>query len=272
MSVSADLVSVVVPNYNGERYLNQAIESVQRQTYPGWEMIVVDDLSTDGSVSVVEDYARTDSRIRLMRLERNSGGPSMPRNAGVEASRGRYVAFMDADDIWHPQKLEIQMGFVRSHGARFCSTALLNFHDPAEISAQLARNFMTDEPQAWRVDHAALLRKNAIPTSSVVVERELLLRHPFTLDPRYLAIEDYLCWLQIHQHEIPHSWKLRDKLTYYRVSESSISRSKLAMLRKNHMMFSEYRVRGRELGLKKYYYLATYVYRSILDRMARTRA
>lgn len=260
------LVSVVIPSFNSERYIRQTVESVRRQTLADWELIVVDDGSTDDSPAIVESLAGQDERIRLVRLGRNAGRPAVPRNAGVRAARGVYVAFLDADDLWHPRKLDIQLRHMRACGVRFSSTETRHFRDSPAVTTPAGR---LDGFDVMAVDHHRLLRKNIIPTSSVVAERALLERFPFIEDPRYKAIEDYHCWLTLHQHEIGHSHKLLAPLVQYRLADSSISRSKLAMLRKNYMLYSEYRVGGERLGRRKYFYLATYAWLSLTDRLAR---
>lgn len=262
------LVSVVIPSFNSERYIRQTIESVRSQSLTDWELIVVDDGSTDGSPALVENYASNDSRIRLLRLERNAGRPAVPRNVGVRAARGQYVAFLDADDLWHPQKLELQIAALRGQRVRFVSANIYRFRDETGIAQPL--NTRPDrEVAVATVDHGRLLRKNSIPTSSVLAEKAILMRQPFIEDPRYKAIEDYHCWLNIHQHEIDRSCKLCVPLVYYRLAQSSISKSKTRMLGKNYLLYSEYVVNGKRLGIRKYLYLGTYVWCSLVDRLGR---
>lgn len=263
-------VSIVVPNYNGEAYLRETIESVQAQTFSDWEMIVVDDGSTDASAAIVREYSARDPRVRLLALGRNYGCPAIPRNFGIEAARGDYIAFLDSDDLWHPRKLEIQLAHLARSGTRFVSSRMRDFRKSVEISHLIADPEPAEKCRTRRIEHVTLLRKNIIPTSSVVAAREILRRHPFVDDPRYKAIEDYLCWLKIHQHEIPYSDKLLVNLVYYRRTQSSISRSKFAMFRKNYLLFSEYRLNGRFLGVERFFYLGSYVYLSLLDAMRRT--
>lgn len=263
------LVSVVIPSFNSERYIRQTIASVRNQSLTDWELIVVDDCSTDGSPALVENDVRGDSRIRLLRLECNAGRPAVPRNAGVKAARGRYVAFLDADDLWHPQKLELQTDLMRNQGIQFTSTATRWFRNEPEV-VEASTNTIKDSPAIRKITHSRLLCKNIIPTSSVVVEREILVHHPFIEDPRYKAIEDYHCWLTIHQHDIEYSCKFDAPLVYYRLAETSISKSKTLMLRKNYMLYSEYRVDGQPLGVRKLFYLATYAWFSLADRLVRS--
>lgn len=263
------LVSVVIPSFNSARYIRQTIASVRNQSLTDWELIVVDDCSTDDSPVLVENQICGDNRIRLLKLERNAGRPAVPRNAGVRAARGRYVAFLDADDLWHPQKLELQIGLMRNQGVRLTSTATRWFRNEPEVT-EASANAIGDASSIKKITHARLLCKNIIPTSSVVAEREILIRHPFIEDPRYRAIEDYHCWLTIHQHEIESSCKFNAALVYYRLAETSISKSKAAMLRKNYMLYSEYRVDGQPLGARKFFYLGTYACFSLTDRLVRS--
>lgn len=265
----APLVSVVIPSFNSERYIRQTIASVQNQSLTDWELIVVDDCSTDTSPAIVQECAQADRRIRLIRLERNAGRPAIPRNVGVQAAQGAYVAFLDADDLWYPQKLKTQIGFMRARGARFTSTRIRCFRQDAEVvSAPLP--LATTPPVVSCIRHGRLLRKNIIPTSSVVVERALLAARSFIEDARYKAVEDYHCWLMLHQHEIECSYKLEMPLVHYRLADSSISKSKVAMFRKNYLLYSEYRISGKPLGLRKYFYLGSYILLSLTDRLVRS--
>lgn len=262
-----DLVSVVIPNYNSERYIRQTIDSVRSQTYSNWELIIVDDKSTDHSVEIINEYARENHRIRLIQLDSNSGLPAVPRNVGVKAAKGKYVAFLDADDLWHPQKLELQIGFMARIGVRFTFTNIYNFRDIKDIQPFLNTTYDEHGYTVKKINHTSLLLKNIIPTSTVTVERNLLLENRFNEDPRYKAIEDYHCWLNIHQHDINSSYRINIKLVFYRLSETSISKSKLSMLKKNYMMYSEYKFHGRSIGLKKYLYLSSYVVLSVIKKI-----
>lgn len=109
------LVSVITPCYNGERYLAETIESVLGQTYANWEMIVIDDGSTDRSADIAAAYAARDSRIQL--LTQSNAGAACARNAGIRQARGRYIALLDADDVWEPVFLERQLAFMEEKDA-----------------------------------------------------------------------------------------------------------------------------------------------------------
>ena len=109
------LVSIVTPCYNGSGFIAETIESVRAQTWTAWEMIVVDDGSTDDSATIVEGYAASDERIQLIR--QTNGGSSSARNNGIRRARGRYIALLDADDLWDASFLEEQLRFMKEKGA-----------------------------------------------------------------------------------------------------------------------------------------------------------
>lgn len=113
--MSKDLVSIITPCYNGAAYVSQTIESVLSQTYPRWEMIVVDDGSKDSSAEIVRSYAEKDPRITLIQQE--NGGSAAARNNGIRNANGRYLALLDADDLWEPAFLEEQIRFMNEHNA-----------------------------------------------------------------------------------------------------------------------------------------------------------
>lgn len=105
------LVSIITPVYNSEEYLEETILSVINQTYKNWELLLIDDYSTDNSYKIIEKYL-TDERIKYLRNERNSG-PAITRNVGLEKSKGEYIAFLDSDDIWAKNKLELQIDYMK---------------------------------------------------------------------------------------------------------------------------------------------------------------
>lgn len=109
------LVSIITPCYNAERFVAETIESVKGQTYPNWEMIVVDDGSVDRSAAIVEGCAASDGRIRLIR--QTNAGTAHARNVAMRVAQGRYIALLDADDLWEPEFLERQLEFMRQSGA-----------------------------------------------------------------------------------------------------------------------------------------------------------
>ena len=108
------LISIIMPMHNSATFVGEAIESVLAQSYREWELIIVDDESTDASVSIVEAYAQKDSRIRLFRNPKPIKMPSAPRNMGLSMAKGRYIAFLDSDDMWLPEKLTQQIPLMQN--------------------------------------------------------------------------------------------------------------------------------------------------------------
>ena len=119
---SNNLVSVITPAYNCAEYIDECIESVLNQTYQNWEMLIVDDKSTDNTQSIVESYAKKDHRIKLFNQEKNAG-TAAARNKALELSQGRFVAFLDSDDTWKPNKLERQLEFMLENKYGFTFTS-----------------------------------------------------------------------------------------------------------------------------------------------------
>lgn len=259
-----DLVTVVIPCFNAARFIGRTIDSVLAQAYAELELIVVDDRSTDNSVELIRAYALRDPRVRLIERTRNAGAPAAPRNTGVAAAQGKWVALLDADDIWHPDKLRLQMQALREHHAKLCSTQMKDFRDEAQI--------VMTEPRDPRVAHITLtqqLLKYRTPTSSIVVERELLLAHPFNEDLSYKAREDTDCFIRLHEY-MEHSIKIEHPLVFYRLQANQISGDKWKMVSRHFAMLRKYRMKtGEGLGLMAYVYTATHFLASIYIRMIR---
>lgn len=114
-----ELISIITPVYNAERFIEETIKSVLSQTYERWEMIIVDDISTDSTVKILEKYTKIDHRIKFFVLS-EKGGASLARNKAIREAKGEYIAFLDADDLWKPEKLEKQLMFMKEQNIDFC--------------------------------------------------------------------------------------------------------------------------------------------------------
>lgn len=243
MNQRSPRASVVVPAFNAERYLRDTIASVLAQTERDWELVIVDDQSTDRTFAIAESFAKMDPRIRVIRSPRNFGGPAGPRNIGVRAAEARWVAFLDADDLWHPEKLRIQLEALAVTGTRFCSSAMFDFVDGTIVEFP-----GVGSPPMKRIGFMSQLVKFRTPTSSVVCERAILLRHPFNESPAYKAREDMDCWLACIE-EAGDSIKLLAPLMAYRKSVNQISRNKVRILMRHFHVLRHYRRRdGKPLG------------------------
>jgi len=127
------LVSVVTPAYNAARFIEETMNSVRAQTYENWVMIVVDDQSTDNTVELVKQYEQMDGRIRLVQLEENSGS-AIARNTAMDHAQGRYIAFLDSDDRWLPEKLTKQLRFMQENDLAFTFTRYIRMHENGELT------------------------------------------------------------------------------------------------------------------------------------------
>jgi teichuronic acid biosynthesis glycosyltransferase TuaG len=207
-------VSIITPAYNAARFVGKAIESVRRQTYSQWEMLVIDDCSLDDTREVIRFFARTDSRIKLIEQPMN-GGPARARQAGLIAASGRYIAFLDSDDLWLPSKLERQVAFMRERDAA------ISFTEFCRISAdggRVGKRIRVPE----RLGYHQLLRNTAIATSTVVVDREKT--GPFSMTVTYY--DDFVLWLELLRRGFS-AHGLQEDLMRYRVASGSWSRNKL---------------------------------------------
>ena len=208
------LVSIVTPAYNAERFVGAAIESVRAQTHPDLEMLVVDDVSTDATAAVVERHAAEDARVRLLRRAAN-GGPAASRNTALEAAAGRWIAFLDSDDAWLPDKLEAQLRFMESTGAPFTYTRYRRIDEEGEFLSGVVA--VPD-----RLDYDDLLGNTAIVTSSVLIDRAAT--GDFRM--RDVYYDDFACWLELLKRgHVAHG--VQQDLTRYRVLARSWSRNKL---------------------------------------------
>lgn len=185
---SLDSISVVMPAFNSEAYIREAIDSVIKQTWPRWELIVVDDGSTDGTKDIVGKYALEDDRIRY--IHQDNSGPASARNTGIRASRYPYIAFLDSDDIWFHDKLEKQMNFAVTHpghvvygGARYLRGKDGTFVEDKET--KIFRNFATISENA----EYFLFHPNLTMTCSVLLEKSMLEKVGL-FDPTLSSSED----------------------------------------------------------------------------------
>lgn len=179
------LVSIITPAYNSAKTLAETIESVRAQSFADWEMIIVDDCSSDGTTALASHYAQMDDRIRIIRRAEN-GGAAAARNQGLNAATGRYIAFLDADDLWLPQKLELQLTFMEEHKATISCTAYRRFVDLNEPSRVI-------RCPVQRVTFDVLLRHTCVGMLTAMIDRDQ--SGPFQFDETLGGYEDLALWL-----------------------------------------------------------------------------
>jgi glycosyltransferase involved in cell wall biosynthesis len=214
---SMPLVSIVTPVYNAAKWLPETLASVRAQTLTDWEQILVDDGSTDGSLAIIEAVAAEDPRFRGLRTSGRKG-PAVARNMALDAARGRFIAFLDADDLWHPEKLARSVDWMTTHGYGFI------YHDYRHMShdgALVGPLITGPEVLDFRTLHT---RRGHGGCLSIVIDRERVPGFRFPIEHRYIN-EDFIGWMSIiRQGENGH--RLPADLGRYRLSAHSRSANK----------------------------------------------
>jgi teichuronic acid biosynthesis glycosyltransferase TuaG len=246
--IKNDLVSIIIPVYNSERHIKKTINSLLHQTYESFEIIVVDDCSTDRTKFQLIDFI-DENKIIYKELEKNSGGPAEPRNLGIELAKGKWIAFCDSDDLWHPNKLSIQISWMHKNNCDFSCTMKKDFSDEKNL------NFNTFHKHSiLRISYNLLLCKDFIPTSSVLIDRKLIANHRFNELRRLVSVEDYLFWLDILKTQKITCNRINQELMFYRISEEQISKNKLKRIPQFITMFSTH-FSDKPYVLRKFYAL-----------------
>lgn len=216
---SLPLVSVITPCYNAESTIAETIQSVFNQTYPNWEMLIVDDNSSDNSARIIESFVVRDSRIKYYKTNSPSGSPSLPRNIGIENASGKFLAFLDADDLWLPEKLEKQVKFMEKNKYD------LSYSFYEKIDWQGNRNnriIQTRDVTAYN----KLLKSNSIPCLTSMIRRDIIGDTRFKQIPQ----EDFCFWLDILKKGIV-AYNMKEITALYREAKNSRSANKLDMFK-----------------------------------------
>jgi teichuronic acid biosynthesis glycosyltransferase TuaG len=225
-------VSVITPVFNAGKWLPETLNSVHNQTFQGWEHILVDDLSTDGSVELIEAAMAQDARIRLVRLETN-GGPAQARNRALEIARGRYIAFLDADDLWLNGKLEQCLQFMQDNQHPFV------FHAFRYLSSDGKRvGSVVKGPRKLNL-RTLHIRRGTGDCMSMVIDTNQITNFRFPKVGNQYLHEDWAAWLSIVRQGFTGHLLDRD-LGRYRQSGASRNSSKLNAAMKTWRLYHEY--------------------------------
>lgn len=224
------LVSVVMPTYNAELFIYKTINSVLNQTYKNFELIVVDDCSLDGTADIVKRFLGYSNKVRFLCTSENSGGPARPRNIGLKNCNGDWITFLDADDIWHPQKLEIQLLAAKKYrGNNLFCTSMLDFKNDSEITNTLYNETQMQNIEFQNLTFSMQLRKYRSPLSSLLLSNKAASSLEFNENQKLSGREDFLFVLQL-QNLYGDIIKILVPLMFYRKHSEQISRKKLIML------------------------------------------
>lgn len=212
-----DKVTVVTPSWNSEKYIGSTIKSVQAQTYTNWEMIIVDDCSTDATVEIIKKASEEDSRIKLL-VQPENGGAAKARTRSMLAGTGRFVAYLDADDIWKPDKLEKQLKFMKEKKCGFSCTS----YEVIDDAGQPVNKYIHMLP---KVDYVGFLTNNLLQTVGIMVDTKIVDKKLLVM-PDIRRRQDAATWLQILKagHDC---YGLDEILAEYRRSNNSLSSNKM---------------------------------------------
>ena len=225
MSKNEALVSIVMPAYNCEKYVVEAINSILAQTYRNWELLVLDDGSKDNTLRIIEEFSQKDSRIKALPNGKNMG-VSATRNRGIELASGEWIAFLDSDDMWKSEKLEKQFEIVEKEAAEFLFTGSSYINEEGEPYKGI---FEVPE----KITYKKLRNQNVISCSSVLVKKKYFEHIKMEKDEMH---EDYAVWLRILKLGVT-AFGVNEPLLIYRISRNSKSGNKMKTVKMTYKVF-----------------------------------
>ncbi|MBI9052574.1 MAG: glycosyltransferase family 2 protein [Bacteroidales bacterium] len=236
-----NLVSIITPSYNSTSFISETIESVLAQTYDNWEMTIIDDASQDNSVDIIENFVKADARITLIKLDKNVGAGDA-RNRGIEKARGKYIAFLDSDDVWHEEKLEIQIKLMEDSQTPISFTGYTIMDEPLIKSKSII-----NVPQS--VDLKEYLKTTIIGMSTAIINRDIV--GEFKLSS-IRTRQDGVLWIELLKKGYT-AIGLNMQLTKYRSRKNSISANKLKAIKRIWYIYRKYA--GLNLFYTFYYFM-----------------
>lgn len=245
-------VSIITPVYNAERFIAKTIKSVQAQTYSNWELLLINDASSDSSESIIQDMMSEDARIKCINLQENSGA-AVARNTGLDKATGQYVAFIDSDDMWLPDKLEKQLRFMSEHGYAFTYTNL-------ELISEEGDVLKSRLPIPRELSYHDLLKNTAIACSTVMIDQSVIGTFKMPLVRRG---QDTATWLMLLRTRNINAYGLDDVLNRYRQVSGSISSNRFVALKRTWYTYRHIEKLPRHQAL---YYFIMYVLNAVKRR------
>lgn len=250
--IHEDLVSIIVPVYNAAKYIGKTIQSVKNQTYVNWELIVIDDGSTDNSLEVIENQIQDiKNKVKVLSIIKNKGVANA-RNVGLYKSKGKYIAYLDADDIWQKEKLETQINFMKQNQYDFTYTS---FAYLKEKGVKKVRKI----PR--KLNYRKALKNTAILTSTVMINIENIEKK--LLEMPHIGSEDTATWWGILKQGYM-AYGLNEILTLYRRTNTTLSANKLTSLKRT---WNLYRKLQKFSIIKCIYYFLWYAWNATKRRI-----
>ena len=249
----SDLVSIITPMYNSEKYIEDAINSVLLQTYINWELIIINDFSNDDSVKIVENYSKSNNKIKLIHNKRNLG-PALTRNKGIEIAKGRFIAFLDSDDLWKKRKLEKQIKFMKSNNYAFTYTRYNKININREIIGIVSSGKL-------EVSYKDMLKTNHIGCLTAILDIHILGKK--ILMPNLRKRQDHGLWLIVLK-DIERAYCLNETLASYRIRNDSISKNIFSNFYYQWMLYRQ--VESLRLT-HSLYYIICYIFYGIIKNI-----
>jgi len=224
----SELVSILTPTFNAQKYIRATIESVQNQSYQNWEMILVDDASTDQTVSIIKEFAANDNRIKLTELSKNSGN-GFARNVALEKATGKYIAYLDADDLWFPMKLEKQILFLKTNNLPFT----FSFYDCID---EEGNNLNRRVEAPLNLTYNQLFFCNYVGNLTAIYDVDFFGKIILEATQKR---QDWRLWLTILK-QIKTTKPVPEPLAFYRIRKDSISSSKFKLIKHNFGVYRDF--------------------------------
>lgn len=243
------LVSIITPTYNSAKFIAETIQSVQNQTYQNWEMIIVDDGSSDETESVVLSIIQNDNRIQFHKLSQNSG-PAVARNTGIEKASGTYMTFIDADDIWFPTFIENNIKTIQETGIPFVFSSYRRANEQLEF-------VYSDFIVPHKVSYTDILKSNSISCLTAFVDIKKLGKKYMPLIRKRQDMGLWLNYLKV----IPFAYGIQETQAIYRIRENSLSRKKSDLIKYQWQFYREV----EKLNIfQSVYYMLHWMYRGFM--------
>ncbi|NLL79432.1 MAG: glycosyltransferase family 2 protein [Clostridiales bacterium] len=251
--MTGEKVSIIIPVYNAAAFLKETVESVKKQTYENWELLLVDDCSSDDSVRLMEQFAKEDERIRPIRQEMNQGA-AQARNRGIQEAEGRYIAFLDADDIWREEKLTRELAFLKEKEAAFVFSGYEFADAHGAGSGKIVR-----VPE--KLTYRQALKNTTIFTSTVLLDVKKLGKELISMPD--VRSEDTATWWKILRNGNT-AYGLDENLVYYRRSAGTLSANKMEAVRRIWRLYRQ--TEGLPV-IDSFYNFCFYAVRAVLRRI-----
>lgn len=249
-----NLVSIIIPTFNSSKFILETLDSVINQTYKEFEIIIIDDYSTDDTIFLVETYLKKQNISYKILKSKSNKGVAVARNRGIKEAKGEYVAFLDSDDLWDKNKLEKQVNFMKSNNYYFSFTNQYSINEEGSIIK--SKNKIKQV-----VNYKTLLKRTYISTSSVVININKIGKFEM---PNYRRGQDYATWIMLLRNI--DAYGLNQRLLKYRVSRGSLSSNKFDNLKQIYTIQREQEGINR---LRIYFNIIVYLFYGVKKTLFR---